>query len=84
MNKQTTSDLMMVRPPIFLVILRQLIQINFKPLLEKDLNLKTLRDNALMEFENMLGILRENNLNVIDFDDDLSLKNSTLYFLIIG
>ena len=80
MNKQTTSDLMMVRPANFSSNFETIDTNQFQTFIGKDLNPKTLRDNALMEFENMLGILRENNLNVIDFDDDLSLQNSDAIF----
>jgi len=80
MNKQTTADLMMVRPAKFSSNAETIGTNQFQDCIKKDHNLKSLNDRAIKEFENMLNILRENKLNVIDFNDDLSLQNSDAVF----
>ena len=80
MNKQTTSDLMMVRPANFSSNAETIATNQFQAYIKKDHNLKSLSDRAIKEFENMLNILRENKLNVIDFNDDISLQNSDAIF----
>ena len=80
MNKQTTADLMMVRPAKFSSNAETIGTNQFQDCSNKDHNMKSLNDRAIKEFENMLNILRENKLNVIDFNDDLSLQNSDAVF----
>ena len=80
MNKQTTSDLMMVRPANFSSNSETISTNQFQTFIEKRHKLKSLRYCAIKEFENMLDTLRENKINVIDFDDDISLKNSDAIF----
>jgi len=80
MNRQLTSNLMMIRPGCFSSNSETIDTNQFQSSVGINDNLSSIRNQAIIEFDNMVKILRSNNLNIIVFDDDLILNNADAVF----
>ena len=65
MNRQLTSNLMMIRPGCFSSNSETIDTNQFQSSVGINDNLSSIRNQAIIEFDNMVKILRSNNLNII-------------------
>ena len=80
MVKQVTSELLMVRPSSFSSNPETIETNKFQSSLKKNHTQESIQSDALDEFNNMVNILREHNINIFDIDDLKELNNTDAVF----
>ncbi len=80
MVKQVTSELLMIRPSSFSSNPETIETNKFQSNLKKGHAQESIQSDALIEFNNMVSILRAHNINVIVIDDIKELNNTDAIF----
>ena len=69
MNKQVTSELLMVRPANFSSNIESIETNKFQSGLNIDDSQELIQSLAIKEFDNMVNLLRDHQITIIDLDD---------------
>ena len=80
MHKQVTSQLLMVRPANFSSNLETLETNKFQSGLSVSDSQESIQSLAIEEFDNMINLLRDHDINIIDVDDIKELNNTDAIF----
>ena len=80
MHKQVTSQLLMVRPANFSSNLETLETNKFQSGLSVSDSRESIQSLAIEEFDNMINLLRDHDINIIDVDDIKELNNTDAIF----
>ena len=80
MNKQVTSELLMVRPANFSSNIESIETNKFQSGLNIDDSQELIQSLAIKEFDNMVNLLRDHQITIIDLDDNKELNNADAVF----